>query len=81
MWKRLVNSFPKFDHNPKSLHNITNNGPVLKETFLSFTTTKMCSTMLEKGLSYFSIISIEDNIIKLMGKYDIGIRGDIQVSG
>lgn len=37
--------------------------------------------MLEKGLSYFSIISIEDNIIKLMGKYDIGIRGDIQVSG
>lgn len=41
----------------------------------------MCSTMLEKGLSYFSIISIEDNIIKLMGKYDIGIRGDIQVSG
>lgn len=28
-------SFPKFDHSPKSLHNITNNGPVLKETFRS----------------------------------------------
>ena len=37
--------------------------------------------MLEKRLNYFSVISIENDIIKLMGKYDTGIRADIWVSG
>ena len=33
--------------------------------------------MLETGLNYFSVISIENDIIKLMGKCGIGVRIDI----
>lgn len=37
--------------------------------------------MLEKRLNYFSVISIENDIIKLMGKYGTSIRVDIWVNG
>ena len=50
---------------------------MLKETFSKFyNSKKMCSAMLETGLNYFCVISIE-NDIKLMGKCGIGIRVDI----
>lgn len=33
--------------------------------------------MLEKGLNYFPVISMKNDIVKLIGKYDAGIAVDI----
>ena len=70
IYERNDRGFPKFDNNPKHLHDITNNELWRLKKFFWTINNK---TMLQEKLCYVFILSTENNITKSLS-YEEAIK-------
>ena len=65
--RNVIRGFPKFDDNPKNLHDITNKELGSQNySILSIIKNQFWSNMLEERPNYLSILSTENGITKLL---------------